>query len=1209
VDSIPSLLNTSIPKDFLMEVAYQNRKDNYSDSPLFLRPDVKGTFVLDSGATKHMTPMKALLSNYKEKKGRVKMGNDHFIHSHGEGDCSIFRNVLFVPDLTLTLISVSELCTQNFVVIFSENEVYAYYGSTDGPLAFTAKLQDGLYVIDRELINNDFHTCQWMDTSSSTSESLGIAASYLNVTKDNSLQSWHTKWGHLHPKRMKQAVTDQLVTGVPLTSKDFSDIEGITCLPCLLGKMKASNRPGTSLNSHGVMEKIGIDFKGYFPVQCGGANGFFLLSDQNTGLCYVHFVRHKNENIYALQSFHDMYYNYTNFVWKILQSDYEAINHTPEIRDWLNSKHIKLQMSVPYAHWQNGQIERDIQNVMDTARILMSSFPNIPFNVWGWAVQTSVYVLNRSPSKGRDKTPYELVTGTKPDISHLIPFYCPGVYHLTADERKHDKAWKPKAMPCRFLGYDEYTKDGYFIMDVQSGHIHTRRDCVFDPEWNVHDYLRDTEIDFQEIQDSVLDEDRLIMDGEGTSSPVITSPRPDFPRILDSGITDEHDYDSQVQDITDFPPDIRESSASESSPHYPLPNGPPSSGTRSHDPNLPGREVPFVTGNISFAGGMGVGKLTANEATKQTHKGNVYLSQWFDDTVEMVLTTAAATESPLSNTLSLPSNPKSIRDALVGNDAEKWKDAICQEFKQMEDMGVLQAAPQKGRALKSKMVLKVSFDNRFSLKYKARWVILGFMQKFGVDYKETFSPTTHITTVFILLMTAAQLGLYLSEFDIGGAFLEGLNDVELYVYLPKDVTPDSMFPLRYRVIKSLYGEKQAPKIWNDFFNGVLTSKMSFRRCPIDPCLYIRNYGENEYVMVSIHVDDGLVVATSTNLLDEFYKELRSHVKKLTIYEDVQKFLGMELTRDTVTRNCVNLSQNAYISDKFDDLQSYLEASFGHHFRDNSGLQKWKKSRLDYRIPMSSKFNLRLTQPDESNPSLLPVVGTLRYLADRTRPDILLAVGEASSGGAVHPSKDHVSVVKQCVDYILATKEHSLKFERSSTGLQLFGYCDASYVTTGNCKSRLGGCLFLNANSGAFCSFSKTDTTVSHSSTEAELKALDELLKQLIKVTEILMFLGIKLSPEPIPVLIDNKSAIELSNTLKSGNKVGYINVRMEFIRELINLRMIKLVYVPTELNVADVLTKPLSHETFERHSQVLLYGHSGNLPYDSSCRTVSFAEV
>ena len=82
------------------------------------------------------------------------------------------------------------------------------------------------------------------------------------------------------------------------------------------------------------------------------------------------------------------------------------------------------------------------------------------------------------------------------------------------------------------------------------------------------------------------------------------------------------------------------------------------------------------------------------------------------------------------------------------------------------------------------------------------------------------------------------------------------------------------------------------------------------------------------------------------------------------------------------------------------------------------------------------------------------------------------------------------------DYLASTPDLEITF-RGLDKLNVFGYSDAAYITDGNVKSRLGGCVFMNTNysSGAVFFFSRNDTirnvlntlmsSLSHSSTEAE----------------------------------------------------------------------------------------------------------------------------
>jgi hypothetical protein len=83
---------------------------------------------------------------------------------------------------------------------------------------------------------------------------------------------------------------------------------------------------------------------------------------------------------------------------------------------------------------------------------------------------------------------------------------------------------------------------------------------------------------------------------------------------------------------------------------------------------------------------------------------------------------------------------------------------------------------------------------------------------------------------------------------------------------------------------------------------------------------------------------------------------------------------------------------------------------------------------------------------------------------------------------------------------------------------------------------------------------------------------------------------------PTPVYIDNTTCIRLCSSLKTGHKMKHINMRLAYLRELINNGVIVLYFVGTADNVADILTKPLGRAQFEKLRKILMEGHGGVLP-------------
>jgi len=318
---------------------------------------------------------------------------------------------------------------------------------------------------------------------------------------------------------------------------------------------------------------------------------------------------------------------------------------------------------------------------------------------------------------------------------------------------------------------------------------------------------------------------------------------------------------------------------------------------------------------------------------------------------------------------------------------------------------------------------------------------------------------------------------------------------------------------------------------------------------------------------TVHVDDGFNISSSPTIVNEFMEAFLTYVHKAVLYHDVKLYLGLDITRSN-DGSYIYVSQERYIDE---------------HYSEDTRV---------YKTPMPTKIDLRAATPNVNNASLLPLTGELRYLADRTRADILVALGEVSTGGATHPSDDHVATAERIKCYLTNTKHYKVRFGGNEP-VHLFGYCDAAYIAIGNCKSRLGSCLFLNYDSGAISTVSRNDTTVSHSSTEAEIKAIDMICREIVYVRSLLAFMGYE-QTKPTKVFVDNRSAIELCRTLKVSHKVRHVNVRIHYIRELINARIIELVFIPSEFNVADVLTKALHSTPHERHTKVLLQGHNNN---------------
>jgi len=933
----------------------------------------------------------------------------------------------------------------------------------------------------------------------------------------NPLEILHRQLGHIGAAKIKSMLKAQAVKGCKYTYNDIKDLEIRMCNECYQGRMRAKPEGKTTDHPWDALEKIAADYKGPFArATYGGAKGFFLLVDYKTNWIHAGLVKSKDEHTQVLQDFKVNYTMKYNKQWKVLQSDSESIFKSVRVAKWLRKNEIRLTLSTPYQHWQNGQVEVYVGIVMDRTRTVMIVY-NTPLKYWGYAIEYVCYTLNHTPNTNNNISAYEALTGEKPDITNAVPFYAPGVYHLTKDERKDP--WSPKARPCRMLGYAPNYKNAYYILNVETGRVIVRENCVFDVTSMAQD-VEEIEVDQGEERDDIDEFEIMIDDSDNDES----DDEDDVSEVAIEevlGVPDLEHEPIDIEDAIDYGGDHPYWDPTELDLHY-------------LNTITPWDQKDYIDGTN----------------TKTTY------SNYEDWRTNMLYA--------LSFVPALPKNPANPEEALKGLHAARWEQAIAKELDQFRIRNTFGEANQFGKGMKTKLILYYKYDGDYNLVCKARLVVCGYSQIKGVDYFDTYSPTTTTTTVFTLLCLAGVLRAHLFTFDVSAAFLEGKADTKMYAWLPGSIDINGISQ-RIEILGNWYGSKQAGKIWNDLYDEIMI-KMDFERCIDNPCLYRWSDNEN-YIYLTVHVDDGAGLSSNEKIAQEFMQAFLQHVRKAVLFHEVKLYLGMDIERSE-DRNMFRVSQKRYIGENFE------------------------KHKRTYQTPMATSTNLRIAEPNINNDSLLPITGKLRYLADRTRPDILVATGEVSTGGAENPSDQHCEVADRVRHYLTHTIDRALLLGGQGP-IVLFGYCDAAYITTGKSKSRLGSCLFINYDCGAISCVSKNDSTVSHSSTEAEIKAIDMVCREIVNVRSILKFLEQE-QTEPTKVYVDNKSAIELCRTLKVRNGIKHINVRINYIRELINERVIELIFVPSKYNVADVLTKPLSREDHDRHSRTLMEGHTNN---------------
>jgi histone deacetylase 1/2 len=182
--------------------------------------------------------------------------------------------------------------------------------------------------------------------------------------------------------------------------------------------------------------------------------------------------------------------------------------------------------------------------------------------------------------------------------------------------------------------------------------------------------------------------------------------------------------------------------------------------------------------------------------------------------------------------------------------------------------------PPRANVITGKWVFKHKFHADGSLaRHKARWVVRGFSQRYGVDYDETFSPVVKPTTIRVVLSIAVSRSWPIHQLDVKNTFLHGHLDEMVYCQQPPGfvdlAAPDHVCLLQ----KSLYGLKQAPRAWHQRFFGYI-HQIGFTVSTSDPSLFVYKAGDGMAYLL-LYVDDIILTSSSTALLRRLTKRLHS----------------------------------------------------------------------------------------------------------------------------------------------------------------------------------------------------------------------------------------------------------------------------------------------------------------------------------------------
>jgi hypothetical protein len=206
-----------------------------------------------------------------------------------------------------------------------------------------------------------------------------------------------------------------------------------------------------------------------------------------------------------------------------------------------------------------------------------------------------------------------------------------------------------------------------------------------------------------------------------------------------------------------------------------------------------------------------------------------------------------------------------------------------------------------------------------------------------------------------------------------------------------------------------------------------------------------------------------------------------------------------------------------------------------------------------------------------NPTLYrQLIGSLMYLVN-TRPDICFAVNTLSQF-MVEPRQVHWAAAKHVLRYLQGTLDFGLEYVRGD-GVRLAGYTDSDWAGSVSDRRSTSGCCF-GLGSAAVSWFSRKQKSVALSSSEAEYMAASLACCEAVWLRKMLfsLFGGCL---DPTMIYCDNQSCIKLTENPVFHDRSKHIDIRYHSIRDYVQRGIVKLEFVPTDEQVADILTKAL----------------------------------
>ncbi|KAL7288350.1 hypothetical protein TKK_0017683 [Trichogramma kaykai] len=811
------------------------------DIKKYVSSDETEHWLLDSGASRHMCHRKDWFAEFAPTRvdEYIFFGDGSRRRVEGRGKIMIqrlvagvwyageIRDVLYVPSFEVNLLSIGVCTEKGMRVVHERNMAKLVSMSTGELLAEGVKLPNNL-------------VCLFIKT---------VIKHEVNYASSAPLKIWHERLGHVNRDFLCKTFNANAVTGA-----NFTDSKDYFCESCPVGKQirlpfsrtrdhQRALAPGETLHTDlcGPMQTTSV----------GGARFFLLFKDDASNFRKVFFLKHKSDCFDALK-FYILSVN-TQFGKnvKVLRSDNGTEYLNNNVKEFLKNLGTRLVTSAPYTPQQNGRAEREMRSIVESARTMLLS-KGLPTRLWAEAVNTAVYILNRTLNSSNSKqTPFEIWFGRKPDISHVRIF---GSECFAQVPNVFRKKWDAKARKLILVGHENESMN-YRLFDPDTGNISVSRNVTFN-------------------ENALISGNKNVEEAQ-----LLFTVNNDVECGAAADNEPENEPDNEPENERESEPENER----ENEPENELDASVISLGANEDWQDARDAEQADEMDDNAEIARDGAYNLRA--------RGNIQQPDWYGHRVY-----AAFFDEPLT-----------YRDAINCEDSDLWKRAIADELEAhaRNKTWEITELPKSRRAVGFKWAFKIKNPgNDGARRYKARFCAQGFSQEAGTDYDEIFSPVVRFESIRVLLAIAVRDKLYSAQFDVSTAYLNSTLAETIYMRVPDGLVVNKN-NAALRLKKAIYGLKQSGRCWNERFDTFI-KRIGFKQSNADKCVYI-GVIDNCKVYLALYVDDGLILCEKSDTLNKMLRLLESEFK--IVSGELKLFVGMEILHE---RNFIFISQRDYI---------------------------------------------------------------------------------------------------------------------------------------------------------------------------------------------------------------------------------------------------------------------------------------------------------